>query len=79
MLLYYNLLAVLLQQSHQALANRSGLHVVEMRNEMFNRPVVVASPEKSTAAASSEVAEQLNMKLHTPYQPYALQFRKHLH
>lgn len=62
------------------LANKSGLHVVEMRNEMFNRPVVVASPEKSTATANGEVAEQLNMKLHTPYQPYASQmFRKQLY
>lgn len=67
---------LLSQQSHQSLANRSGLHVVEMRNEMFNRPVVVASPEKSTAAASNELPEQLNMKLCTPYRPY---FRKHLH
>lgn len=51
--------------------------MVEMRTEMFNRPVVVASPERSTAAASNELAEQLNMKLHTPYQPYVSQFRKH--
>ena len=46
---------------------------------MFNRPVVVASPEKNTAAASNEIPEQLNMKLCTPYKPYVSQFRKHLH
>ena len=46
---------------------------------MFNRPIVVASPEKDTEDAKSEIPEQLNMKLRTPYQPYVSQFRKHLH
>lgn len=46
---------------------------------MFNRPVVVASPDRNTATANRELPQQLNMKLHTPYQPYAYQVRKHLH
>ena len=50
-----------------------------MRNEMFNRPVVVASPQNSTATANNELPEQLNMKLHAPYQPYVSHHRKHLH
>ena len=51
------------------LADQSGLHVVEMRKEMFHRPVVVASPTDSSAA-SSKLAKQLKMTLNTPYQPY---------
>ncbi|XP_065884499.1 small ribosomal subunit protein uS5m-like [Dysidea avara] len=61
--------ALLAQKPHQTLADQSGLHVVEMRKEMFNRPVVVASPTDSTTA-SSEVARQLGMTMNTPYLPY---------
>ena len=48
---------------------------------MFNRPVVVASPDQNTQTATSELPEQLHMKLRTPYQPYAYvsQFKKRVH
>lgn len=35
---------VLFQETHQQLADRTGLNVVEFRGECGNRPMIVASP-----------------------------------
>jgi len=51
------------------LADQSGLHVIEMRKEMFNRPVVVASPTNSSTA-SRGIATGLKMTFKKPYLPY---------
>lgn len=48
------------QETHHDLAERSGLHVVEMRRELDYRPVVVASPASSSKAAK-EVVRDLKM------------------
>ena len=45
------------QETHQDLAEKSGLHVVEMRRELDYRPVVVASPTSSSKAAKGVVRD----------------------
>jgi len=42
----------LFQETHQELADRTGLNVVEFREELGNRPIVVASPSNKAAKQS---------------------------
>ena len=49
------------------MAEKSGLHVVEMRRELDYRPVVVASP-KSSPNATEEVVRDLEMGPDDPHQ-----------
>ena len=45
------------QKTHQDLAEKSGLHVVEMRRELDYRPVVVASPTSSSKATKEVISD----------------------
>ena len=44
------------QETHQQIANRKGLHVVEFRKECGALPIVVASPQN--AAPRNDVEEE---------------------
>jgi len=51
------LVGLLRQRTHQELANEKRLHLVEMRAEMGNFPLVVASPEDGVVRTQAEIAK----------------------
>jgi small subunit ribosomal protein S5 len=51
------LVGLLRQRTHQELANEKRLHLVEMRAEMGNFPVVVASPEDGVVRTEEEIGK----------------------
>lgn len=51
------LVGLLRQRTHQELANEKRLHLVEMRAEMGNFPVVVASPEDGVVRNEEEIGK----------------------
>ncbi|XP_054710750.1 28S ribosomal protein S5, mitochondrial-like [Uloborus diversus] len=57
-------IGLMLQKSHQQLAEEKGLHLVEMRNEMDNFPIVRASPTKCRTEEEIGPTELLDYTLH---------------
>ncbi len=51
------------QETHQDLADRMGLHVVELRKERSNLPVVVASPTEGNIRTQPLVDEDNNLEM----------------
>lgn len=75
------MLGLLRQRTHQALANEKRLHLVELRSEMGNFPLVVASPEDGVVRTEDEIGkdeildfEMISFdghlpRIRAPYQP----------
>jgi len=51
------IIGLLRQRTHQELANEKKLHLVEMRAEMGNYPLVVASPEDGVVRTEEEIGK----------------------
>lgn len=58
------------QETHQELADRSGLNVVEFREECGMRPVIVASPSVESQRKVSKKREKKEYDLNEVFDPY---------
>ncbi|XP_015776574.1 PREDICTED: 28S ribosomal protein S5, mitochondrial-like [Acropora digitifera] len=61
---------LLSQETHQELADRSGLNVVEFREECGMRPVIVASPSVESQRKVSKKREKKEYDLNEVFDPY---------